>query len=377
VANNALGEAEAASDSHELYDPDSNRTEIKEAAAGCSGTFTTTASYTYDPATTPGLDELTSITTGSGTTSYDYTNDGQTSSEGTNTLAWDGSGRTTGGSFNGTAVNYTYAPDGNLESRTTTSPAKTTNYLLGDQFESDAAGTVATSYLDGPAGDLASFAGPPDATSTVSYLYYSGHGDLAAEADSGGTLTADHNYGPFGGPGDTPSTNSTSHRYTGAWNKQYDSTSTLILMGARPYDPTTGRFLATDPIDGGSLNNYDYAGQDPINGYDLSGLKKCNVFQSVVLPVICALKSLWSRSPDLSLPDIKVTTNAHGEPTSGPYTILESRQTLHKNGTPGKSQFGDPAQADQMVIAAAIYADQHRLWRNNRATLLFPERHWR
>jgi len=47
-------------------------------------------------------------------------------------------------------------------------------------------------------------------------------------------------------------------------------------MGARPYDPTLGRFLTTDPIDSGSLNNYDYTGQDPVNGYDLSGLFLAN-----------------------------------------------------------------------------------------------------
>jgi hypothetical protein len=33
----------------------------------------------------------------------------------------------------------------------------------------------------------------------------------------------------------------------------------------------SGVFLQTDPIPGGSANNYDYANQDPINNYDLSG----------------------------------------------------------------------------------------------------------
>ena len=114
-------------------------------------------------------------------------------------------------------------------------------------------------------------AGPPTSTSTVSYLYYDAHGNLAAEANTSGSQTGNHTYDPFGAPTDTIPTNTSIHRFTGRWNKQYDTADSLILMGARPYDPTTGRFLSVDPLPGGSLNNYDYAGQDPINNYDLSG----------------------------------------------------------------------------------------------------------
>jgi hypothetical protein len=42
-------------------------------------------------------------------------------------------------------------------------------------------------------------------------------------------------------------------------------------MGVRPYDPALGRFLAPDPVEGGSLNLYDSAGQDPMNNWDLDG----------------------------------------------------------------------------------------------------------
>jgi hypothetical protein len=42
-------------------------------------------------------------------------------------------------------------------------------------------------------------------------------------------------------------------------------------MGARLYDPTTGRFLSIDPVAGGSANAYEYCNGDPINKYDLDG----------------------------------------------------------------------------------------------------------
>jgi hypothetical protein len=48
--------------------------------------------------------------------------------------------------------------------------------------------------------------------------------------------------------------------------------------GTRYYDPALGRFTQVDPIAGGSLNRYDYAGQDPCNNVDPSGTffeRKC------------------------------------------------------------------------------------------------------
>ncbi|MGH3009674.1 MAG: RHS repeat-associated core domain-containing protein [Gaiellaceae bacterium] len=251
------------------YDLDSNRSQIQEASTGCNGTFNTTT-YHYTPATTPGIDQLTSITDSTNnTTSYTYTSDGQVSNQGTTSLAWDGFGRLSTATVGSNTVTYTYDPTGALMSRSSSSPSSTTNYRLGDLFETNASGTITTSYTDGPAGDLASFNGPPSGTPT--FLYYDAHGNLAAEANSSGTITSNHTYDPFGAPVDNVPANQTVHRFVGRWNKQYDTTTGFVLMGARPYDPNTGRFLAIDPIPGGSLNNYDYAGQDPINNYDLNG----------------------------------------------------------------------------------------------------------
>jgi hypothetical protein len=42
-------------------------------------------------------------------------------------------------------------------------------------------------------------------------------------------------------------------------------------MGARVYDPYTGTFLQTDPVQGGGANAYGYTDGDPVNALDLNG----------------------------------------------------------------------------------------------------------
>lgn len=53
----------------------------------------------------------------------------------------------------------------------------------------------------------------------------------------------------------------------------------LIRLGARDYDPTTGRWTAADPIRfaGGDANLYRYAASDPVNRVDRSGLDSAGI----------------------------------------------------------------------------------------------------
>jgi hypothetical protein len=46
----------------------------------------------------------------------------------------------------------------------------------------------------------------------------------------------------------------------------------MTIMGARVYNPATGRFTSTDPVAGGNANPYDYCSGDAIGCSDTSGL---------------------------------------------------------------------------------------------------------
>jgi RHS repeat-associated protein len=69
--------------------------------------------------------------------------------------------------------------------------------------------------------------------------------------------------------------------------EQYDSDLGLYYLRARYYNPLTGRFMSRDPEDGKAadpktLHKYLYAGGDPINGFDPTGLATMTKPQSGV-----------------------------------------------------------------------------------------------
>jgi RHS repeat-associated protein len=87
------------------------------------------------------------------------------------------------------------------------------------------------------------------ATSVVQRIDYDAWGNVIQDTNSG--------FQPFGFAG-------------GLW----DQDTKLVHFGAREYDPATGRWLQKDPISfrGGDTNLYAYAGGDPVNFVDPSGL---------------------------------------------------------------------------------------------------------
>jgi RHS repeat-associated protein len=63
------------------------------------------------------------------------------------------------------------------------------------------------------------------------------------------------------------------YRYAGQAGAYQDAETGLVLMGYRYYDPSTGRFLTKDPIGFAvRINQYAYAGNDPVNFMDPYGL---------------------------------------------------------------------------------------------------------
>jgi RHS repeat-associated protein len=244
------------------YDANGNRTSM--AAAG------TTTSYAYNAA-----DELcATATSGSASCSspnFSYDTDGNlTTSPAFSSILYNNKNQTnsrtpTGGS----ATSYSYA-DADQTERVTIGTLNLAVSPLG------LAATSTPTYFtrDNQGGLLG------DRTSGNHYYLIDATGSITRIIDNTGTITRTYKYDPFGNDTGTGTTTS-GFKYASGYYET--SPQKIYQFGTRYYDPSLGRWTQQDPIAGGipnpaTVNAYDYAGDDPINNIDPTGmLSFCDV----------------------------------------------------------------------------------------------------
>ncbi|WP_329028456.1 RHS repeat-associated core domain-containing protein [Streptomyces sp. NBC_00690] len=253
------------------FDNRTNRTNLNTNAGppgtDCPTTAGTTTSHTYDSAdrlTDTGYtyDNLGRTTTLPGSTIGYYANDlVHQQTAGTNRQTWQLDANRRFRSFT------TETGSGS----TWTQTASKINHYASDNdnprwiTENTTTGTL-TRNIESTTGDLAA---TTNKTGDTTLHLTTIHGDIALQLplDTSKPPTALDNdeYG-------NPRTNQPTTRYNwlGAKQRSTETPTSLTLMGARLYNPHTGRFLTTDPIPGGGDNRYSYPG-DPINQHDLDG----------------------------------------------------------------------------------------------------------
>ncbi len=125
-----------------------------------------------------------------------------------------------------------------------------------------------------------------------SFPTFNGQSSTDAIVNKTATVTDRISYSAFGGQDSHTGSSTTPFRFVGKQSYYNDAETGLYLLGAggnpngagRYYDPELGRFISRDPIGlaGGDVNLYRYAGNNPVNLIDPSGMidvKKCPKYE--------------------------------------------------------------------------------------------------
>ncbi|MET8701154.1 DUF5615 family PIN-like protein [Kitasatospora sp. NPDC004723] len=229
------------------------------------------------------LSSVTNGPAGSRTTRYQYDAVGNTTAitdtSGTTGLAWNAEGKPTTVSKTGTAgsTSYVYDADGNQLVRH--SPGKTTILVGSDELTLDTAtqATTNTRTLAGGGGLTFTRVTTPVGGGTVVIQAADPHGTNGLQIGTDTAMTVTRRpTDPFGNPRGTQPAASAWAGTKGFVGGLKDETTGLTSLGARQYDPVTGRFISPDPVldQGNALqwNAYAYSYNDPVNASDPNGL---------------------------------------------------------------------------------------------------------
>jgi RHS repeat-associated protein len=104
---------------------------------------------------------------------------------------------------------------------------------------------------------------------SLTYLQHDQLGSVRLLTDPTGNTTATYSYDPYGRSLTHTGTGSTPLLYNGQYQ---DTESNFYYLRARYYDPSTAQFLTRDPLEAETGAAYSYAGDDPLDFGDPTGL---------------------------------------------------------------------------------------------------------
>ncbi|GGO01697.1 RHS repeat-associated core domain-containing protein [Micromonospora parathelypteridis] len=263
------------------YDVVGNRKTESQFAA--NGTSIKERAYTYPAAGQPQPHTLKSMTetTSAGSKLHEYGYDAagnttrRTKVGEDQTLKWDAEGNLESVTdAAGKKTSFLYDVDGSRMLRK--EPTATTLYLPGMEIRLDhtTKATDGTRYYSLPGGGTI-----VRKINGLHYVASDHHGTGQATVDENGAIVHRRTT-PFGEARGTPPSPGQWPTEKGFVNGNQDSTTGLVNIGAREYDPVTGRFISVDPIidvnDPQQMHGYAYANNNPISFSDPDGLKACS-----------------------------------------------------------------------------------------------------
>ena len=257
------------------YDLIGDRTTTTSHSQGSAPDSTTTYSFATLGKTPAHSPQSATTTTGSNTSTvaYSYDTNGDTTSRpapdsSAQTLSWDGEDHLGSVTTDGKTSNYIYNTDGGLLiSKDVTG---STLYLPNGEVHASTTGAVTgTRYYTTGSITLA-----VQTSAGIEYQINDPHGTSMLSLDSTTLAASQRRYDPFGNLRQTTGTAWPDDK--GFVNGTADPTDGLTRLGARDYDPTTGRFISPDPLlnptDPTHLNAYAYADDNPTTFSDPTGL---------------------------------------------------------------------------------------------------------
>ncbi|MFD0743425.1 RHS repeat-associated core domain-containing protein [Phytohabitans flavus] len=202
-------------------------------------------------AVTYGYDEQgnrASVTTGAGTTDLSYDEANHLTGYGEDIqYTYDGTGQRASATVNGSTSTFAW-------DHSTSVPLVLTD--------------TANSYLYGPNGQPIAQIGRDG---TVRYLHTDAQGSVRMLTDERGGTVETRGYDAFGRP--TGPSGGSPLGYAGQYTDQGTG---FQYLHARHYDPATGQFLTRDPLAALTRAPFSYAGNNPLNAADPSGLSWWN-----------------------------------------------------------------------------------------------------